>query len=120
MSKRLLIVDDSVFIWEEMKNILKGSEFEVVGCAKTGEEALSLYEQVQPDVVTLDIILPGMDGIDTAKLLLEKWPEAKIIIVSSLAYDETMDEAKSAGARDFVFKPFDSRQIIEVLSRVAD
>lgn len=118
MSKRLLIVDDSVFIWEEMKNILKGTDFLVVGCAKTGEEALTMYETLQPDVVTLDIILPGMDGIDTAKLLLKKWPDAKIIIVSSLAYDETMNEAKDAGASDFVFKPFDSRQILEVLTRV--
>lgn len=118
MSKRLLIVDDSVFIWEEMKNILRNTDYEVVGCAKTGEDALELYEAVRPDVVTLDIILPGMDGIDTAKMMLRKWPDAKIIIVSSLAYDETMDEAKDAGACDFVFKPFDSKQMLEVLNRV--
>lgn len=117
MNKRIMVVDDSSFIWEELQYILKDTEYEIAGFAKSGEEALELYEKLQPDAVTLDIVLPGIDGIDTAKQILAKWPNAKIIIISSLAYDDTIDEASEAGACDFIFKPFDSQQILDSLNK---
>lgn len=115
MSKKLLIVDDSVFIFNEMEYFLKQSDFVVAGYAKSGEEALELYEKLQPDVVTMDIILPGIDGIEASSQLLKKWPDAKIVIVSSLAYDETLEEAHALGVHSFVFKPFKGAQLIEAL-----
>lgn len=115
MGNRLMIVDDSMFIWEEMKHLLADSEFEICGYAKTGEEAVSLYGELMPDLVTMDIILPGIDGIDSSKLILEKWPDAKIIIVSSLAYDETIEDARQIGAYSFIFKPFDKEQLFGAL-----
>lgn len=120
MNKRLLIVDDSIFVYEEMKRMLSKTSFEIAGYAKTGEEAINLYDEVKPDVVTLDIIMPGMDGLDTAKIMLQKWPGAKIVMVSSLAYDETMEQARTIGARDFIFKPIEQEQILEVLTKVAN
>lgn len=120
MNKRLLIVDDSIFIYEEMKYLLADTNFDIVGYVKSGLEAIEQYEKIKPDIVTMDIIMPGMDGLDTAKLILERWPDAKIIMVSSLAYDETMEKAKNIGARDFIFKPIEKTQIVEVLNRVAE
>lgn len=115
MNNKLLIVDDSIFVFEEMKRMLENSDFTIVGHAKSGEEAIGLYEELQPDVVTLDIIMPGMDGMETAEILLKKWPEAKIIFVSSLAYDETMAQARKIGACDFIFKPLEKENLIKVL-----
>jgi len=112
-----MIVDDSIFVYEEMKQMLKDTEFEIVGYAKDGETAVTLYESSLPDVVTMDIILPGIDGLEATKRLLAKWPDAKVIIVSSLAYDETMDQAKAIGAKDFLFKPLERDVIQDVLLR---
>lgn len=117
MANNLLIVDDSIFVYEEMKHILNNTEFSIVGYAKDGETAIKLYEELKPDIVTLDIILPGIDGLETAKQILSRWPDARIVMVSSLAYDETMSQAKSIGAKDFLFKPLEEDKIIDVLSK---
>lgn len=117
MSKRLLVVDDSAFILNEMKFMLKDSEYEIAAYAKSGEEALALFPKLKPDVVTMDIILPGIDGLDTSRLILQQWPLAKIIIVSSLAYDETINQAKDVGACGFLFKPFEEEKLKCALER---
>lgn len=119
MSKKLLVVDDSVFIWREMKVLLEGTDYEIVSYAKSGEEGLSNYETCRPDLVTLDIILPGLDGIDTAKAMLARWPDAKIVIVSSLAYDDMVDQAKEAGVFEFIFKPFEKESLLAALDRAS-
>lgn len=118
MKKKLLIVDDSIFVFEEMKYMLADSDFEIAGYAKNGDEALKMYESIQPDIVTLDIIMPGIDGLDTAKLILQKWKDAKIIMISSLAYDETMEQAKSIGVSGFLFKPIGEKELKDVLGQV--
>lgn len=120
MRKTVMVVDDSVFIYGEMKHMLENSDYEITAYAKSGEEALTLYEKTNPDVVTMDIILPGIDGLDTAKLILERWPDAKIVFVSSLAYDETMEQAKDLGAQEFIFKPIEEEQMLSVLDRITD
>lgn len=120
MSKKVLVVDDSVFMLGEMKHIIMDTDFEIAGYARSGEEAIAMYGETKPDVVTLDIILPGIDGLDTARLILEQWPDANIIMVSSLAYDETMKQAKEIGARDFIFKPFEKQQMLDVLTRATE
>ncbi len=66
----------------------------------------------------MDIIMPGMDGLETARTILEAHPEAKIVMVSSLAYDDTINESKEIGAKDFIFKPFDKEQILSTFDRV--
>ena len=115
MSYRIMIVDDSRVVYAEMKKILDGSEIEIVGYCRSGEEALEQYESIRPELVTLDIVMPGMDGLNAAEELLKRYPEAKILMVSSLAYDDMIDKAVEIGAKGFVFKPFEKDALLKVL-----
>lgn len=116
--KKVLIVDDSRFMQEEIRHILEGSAFEVVCCCRDAEEALACYTEYMPDVVLMDIVLPGIDGIEATQALLAKWPEAYVIIISSLAYDDTIARATECGAKNILFKPFDKKQMLEVLDAI--
>lgn len=118
MGKRIMVVDDSRVIGMQMKNLLEGTDFEVVAYCRDGEEAIAQYSQVKPDLVTMDIIMPGMDGLETAQAILEDNPEARIIMVSSLAYDDTFAEAEAIGAKGFIDKPFEKEKLIEVFEQV--
>ncbi len=120
MAKRIMVVDDSRMIFVQMKNMLAGTDYEAAAYCRDGEEAVAQYSQVAPDLVTMDIIMPGMDGLETAQAILEEHPEAKIIMVSSLAYDDTFEEAKAIGAKGFVDKPFDRESLLEVLRKVSE
>lgn len=114
-------MDDSPFIQEEVREFLGASgAFDLVGTAGSGEEAIAQYEVLRPDVVLMDIIMPGMDGIDALKAMRAKWPESKIVIGSSLAYDETVRLAKQAGACGVLFKPFDETELIKALQEAAE
>ena len=118
MSKRIMVVDDSRVIELQIEHILEGTDYEIVAYCSNGEEALEQYGKVRPDVVTMDIIMPGMDGLETARAILEEYPDAKIIMVSSLAYDETYDEARSIGTKGFIDKPFTQEDILETFQEV--
>ena len=115
MSKKIMVVDDSRIAQLQLQQILSGSEYDVVACCQTAEEAFDTYDKVHPDLVTMDIVMPGMDGLDAARLLLESHPDARVLMVSSLAYDDTIDEAKRIGAVGFVYKPFDQEQILNAM-----
>lgn len=115
--KKVLVVDDSIFIYEEMKELLKDTDYTVAGYAKAGEEAIEKYEEIKPDVVTMDIILPGIDGFDTTRLILERWPDARVLVVSSIAYEDTIEESKECGAKSFIYKPFDREILIKELDK---
>jgi len=115
MSYRIMIVDDSRVVYAEMKKMLEGSDIEIAGFCRSGEEALNEYENIHPDLVTMDIVMPGMDGLNAAEELLKRYPEAKILMVSSLAYDDMIDKAVEIGAKGFVFKPFEKDALLKVL-----
>ena len=115
MSKRLMVVDDSRIVHAKMKQLLDGSDFEIIGFCRTGEDAIASYREYRPDLVTMDIVMPGIDGLDTAKAILGEFPDANIVMVSSLAYDDTMNTAKEIGAKGFVFKPFDKDELLKTL-----
>lgn len=116
MAKRIMVVDDSKMIYMQLKNLLNDSEeFEVAAYCRNGEEALEQYGQVNPDIVTMDIIMPGMDGLETTQALLDDHPEARVVMLSSLAYDDTFESAKAIGARGFIDKPFEKEQLLKVL-----
>lgn len=112
MSKKIMVVDDSRIVQLQLQKILAGTDYEVVACCQSGEEAVALYEEVRPDLVTMDILMPGMDGLEAARVILEAHPEARILMVSSLAYDDTINEASKIGAKGFVYKPFDREKVI--------
>ena len=118
MAKRIMVVDDSRMIGMQMRNLLEDTDYEVAAYCRDGEEAIDQYGQVQPDLVTMDIIMPGMDGLETAQAILEEHPEAKIIMVSSLAYDDTFEEAHAIGAKGFIDKPFEKEQLLEAFGKV--
>lgn len=120
MKRKLMIVDDSLFVFEEMKMMLADTEFEIVSYEKSGESALENFDSVLPEIVTMDIILPGMDGMDTAEVMLKRQPQTKVVVVSSLAYDETIERAKTIGAQEFLFKPFDKEQLLQALRKALE
>ena len=117
MAKRVMVVDDSRMICMQMKNLLQGTDYEVAAYCRDGEEAVAQYGEVAPDLVTMDIIMPGMDGLEAAQAILEDYPDAKILMVSSLAYDDTFEEAKAIGAKGFIDKPFEKERLLEVFAK---
>lgn len=118
MQKTLMVVDDSKFIFEEMKFFLQDTGFEIVCYCKDGESALAAFEENKPDVVTMDIVLPGIDGFEAASQILQKDPDAKIVMVSSLAYDDTLAQARNIGAAGFLFKPIEKAPLVETLTKL--
>lgn len=118
MGKQLMIVDDSRVTEMQMEKMLEGTGYEVAAFCQSGEEAIARYEEVQPDLVTMDIIMPGMDGLETSEVILKKHPEARIVMVSSLAFDDTIHEAEDIGVKAFVYKPFDKEQLLNSFEKV--
>lgn len=120
MSKRIMIVDDSRIVHAMMKQLLDDTDFEIIGYCRSGEEAINSYRDFKPDVVTMDIVMPGMDGLEAAATILTEFPDARILMVSSLAYDDTMETAEKIGTKGFIFKPIERDQLLEALNRVFD
>lgn len=115
MKKTVLIVDDSTFAYEELKAMLVDMDFDVTGYCRTGEDAVEACGRLHPDLVTMDYVLPGMDGIETCQEILKQHPDIKIIIVSSMAYDEMEQRGTEAGASAFVYKPIKKKWLVKAL-----
>ena len=113
--RKVLVVDDSRFMQEEIVHALKDTDYMVCACCRDAEQALQAYAQEEPDFVLMDIVLPGIDGIDATGRILEKWPTARVVMVSSLAYDEDIQRARDTGARCFLFKPFTPQGLLQAL-----
>lgn len=109
---KIMVVDDSRVVHEEMKKMLQDSEIEIVACCRSGEEALARYEEVKPDLVTLDIVMPGMDGMEVCREMRERWPDCSIFMVSSMAYEDMINDAAALGAKGFLFKPFTQESLL--------
>jgi two-component system chemotaxis response regulator CheY len=119
MRRRVLIVDDALFMRRMIRDILEGSKrYEVVGEAATGLEAVTRYQETCPDVVTLDVVMPGMDGIEACRQILQLDPAARVVICSALGQESMVLEAISAGARDFIVKPFAPERVLRVLDNL--
>jgi len=119
MSLRVMIVDDALFMRNILKDIFVQAGYEVVAEADNGEEVLPLYHKVAPDLVTMDIIMPGRSGLDALRDLMAADPAARVIMVSALGQETLVLEAVEAGARDFIVKPFKEARVLEVARRVA-
>lgn len=117
MSKRLMVVDDSKVLHTQISKMLADTDFEIVEFCRDGESAVAEYGDYMPDLITIDIIMPGIDGLETSKAILEKYPDAKIIILSSLAYDDTLEAAEKIGAKGFISKPIHKEEVLEALNR---
>jgi len=117
MTKRVLVVDDSLLMRRMIADILRSTGWEVVAEATNGEEAVALYGQFRPDAVTLDIVMPGTNGMFALDRILQADPWAKIVVISALNQTKLISEAIRKGAHDFIAKPFLPEQVQETLNR---
>jgi len=117
LGKRILIVDDAAFMRMMIKDILTKNNFEVVGEAADGLQAIDKYMELKPDLVTMDITMPEMDGITALKAIKEKDPTAKIIMCSAMGQQAMVIDAISAGANDFIVKPFQADRVVEAIEK---
>ncbi|MDD2282337.1 MAG: response regulator [Eubacteriales bacterium] len=115
--KRILVVDDAAFMRMMIRDILTKNNFEVAGEATNGEEAVSKYIELKPDLVTLDITMPGMDGVTVLKKIRQHDPAARVVMCSAMGQQAMVVEAIQNGARDFINKPFHPQKVVEILRR---
>jgi len=119
MAQKVLIVDDAAFMRMLLKDIITKAGYEVVGEAGNGAEAVQKYKELKPDVVTMDITMPQMDGIQAIKEIKKIDPDAKIIVCSAMGQQAMVVEAIQAGAKDFIVKPFQHSRVVEALAKVS-
>ncbi len=116
--KTVLIVDDAMFMRNTLKLMLERNNFEVIGQAEDGVEAVKEYERLQPDIVTMDITMPKMTGIEALIKIRETSPNAKIVMITAMGNETMVKEAILSGATNFIVKPFQENKIVEVLSKI--
>ena len=117
---RVLIADDASFMRQMIREIIEPEGYEVVGEATNGIEAVELYNELQPDLVTMDIVMPKRSGIDAVKAILAEQPTACVVMCSALGQETLVTEALQAGARDFIVKPFKPDAVLATLRRVLE
>jgi two-component system, chemotaxis family, chemotaxis protein CheY len=117
MTTRILIADDAAFMRVMIKGILSKQSYEIVGEAKDGREAIDLFKKLRPDLTTMDIIMPEINGIEAVKEIIKFDPKAVIIMCSAMGQQSMVIEAIAAGAKDFVIKPFQPPRVLEAVER---
>ena len=116
--KKVLIADDATFMRMSIRQMLEGNGFEVVGEAKDGIEAISLYKQLTPDIVTMDITMPNLTGIEALKGIRKFDPNATVVMITAMGQESMVRDAVISGAKSFIVKPFKEEHLIKVLSRL--
>jgi two-component system, chemotaxis family, chemotaxis protein CheY len=115
---RILVVDDAAFMRKMIRDIFTGEEFEVVGEAQNGREAIAAFRELQPDLVTMDVVMPEMGGIEATRELLALRSDVVVLICSALGQEALVMEAIEAGASDFIVKPFNPADVLSVVRKV--
>lgn len=118
MSHTVLVCDDAIFMRTMISDILTQAGFEVVGEAETGVQAVQRYTELKPDLVTMDIVMPDMGGIDAVREIVALDPEARVLMCSAMGQQALVVEAIQAGAKDFVVKPFQPSRVLEAVQRI--
>ena len=116
--KKVLIVDDAMFMRNSLKIMLERNQFEVIGQAEDGEDAVRQYELLKPDIVTMDITMPKMSGLDALVKIKSMDPNAKVVMITAMGSEHMVKDAILSGAINFIIKPFQEEKVVEVLSRV--
>ncbi|RUA32770.1 MAG: response regulator [Bacteroidetes bacterium] len=117
MGKKVLIVDDSLYMRTLIKDALEEGGYEIVGQAANGEEAIDLAFELQPDIITLDNILPDMIGTDILKVYKDEGLPSKVYMISAVGQNSVIEEGMSLGAEDYIVKPFTSEQLVQALAK---
>ena len=117
---RILVADDASFMRQMIREIVESEGFEVCGEASDGIEAIDEFRRLQPDVVTMDIVMPRMSGIDAVRGIMKLDPSACIVMCSALGQETLVTEALQAGAKDFIVKPFKPDCVVDTLKKVLE
>jgi len=118
--KKVLIVDDSLFMRQSIKSaLLTSGKYEIVGEAANGDQGIEMALELQPEIITMDNILPDMLGVDIIKELRKEEVTSKIIMISAVGQDTIIEECKKSGANDYLVKPFTNEVLIERLDKLA-
>lgn len=115
---KVLVVDDAKFMRLTLTKMLEKADHEVIGEAENGLEAVELYRKLKPEIVTMDITMPEMTGIEAVQQITKEFPQAKIIICSSMGQQKMVMSAIEAGAKDYIVKPFNESRVNEAIERV--
>ena len=118
MAQTVLICDDAIFMRTMIGDILTQAGFQIVGEAETGLQAVEKYRALKPDLVTMDIVMPDMGGIDAVREIDKEDPGAKVLMCRAMGQQALVIEAIQVGARDFVVKPFQPSRVLEAVQRV--
>lgn len=116
--KKVLIVDDAIFMRNTLKLILEKYDYQVVGMAEDGEEAIHMFKELEPDIITMDITMPRKSGLEALREIRSLSDSVKIVMVTAMGQETMVRDAIVNGASNFVVKPFREQKIIEVLSRL--
>jgi two-component system chemotaxis response regulator CheY len=114
----VMIVDDASFMRRVIRKIVESDGYEVAGEAIDGAEAVEKYASLQPDLVTMDIVMPRCSGINALETIMLRDPDARIVMCSALSQEDLVEEALQAGARDFLVKPFRRQEVLATLSEI--
>ena len=117
---RVLVADDASFMRQMIREIIEADDFEVIGEASDGVEAVDRFKELQPDIVTMDIVMPRRSGIDAVRKILKLDPGARVVMCSALGQESLVAEALQAGASDFIVKPFKPDSVLETLRKVME
>ena len=120
MSHTVLVCDDAIFMRTMISDILTQAGYEVIGEAETGTQAVERFKDLNPDLVTMDIVMPDMGGIDAVREIVKIAPQAKVLMCSAMGQQALVVEAIQAGAKDFVVKPFQPSRVLEAVQRVLE
>ncbi len=118
MGKRILIVDDTSYIRKALREIIEDNGHTVVGEAKNGIEAIELTEKLLPELIIMDIVMPGKNGIEAMIDIKKRFPHIKIVLMSALGQEKLIMDAINAGAQKFIIKPFKKENIISLLEKI--
>ena len=118
MALRVMVVDDALFMRNMLKDIFVRAGYDVVAEAENGEIALELYQELKPDLVTMDIVMPKKSGIEALQDIMALDASACVVMVSALGQDSLVLEAVESGAKDFIVKPFKEEKVLEIVNRV--
>lgn len=117
MSKTVLIVDDTAFMRKMLGDMLKKNGYDVIGEAANGVEAVEKYQELNPDIVTMDITMPEKNGLEALADIIALDPNAAVIMCSAMGQQTMVQQALEAGAKDFIIKPFKPDRVVEAFSK---
>ena len=117
MSHSVLVCDDAVFMRAMIKQVLSDAGYDIAGEAENGEDAITKFRELKPDLVTMDIVMPDLDGISAVGKIVAESPDARVIVCSAMGQEALLEKAVAAGAKGYIVKPFSPPQLLEAVER---